>query len=91
MEPSTRNLEKKAFNTRPKIGGHMLIVMDKFTHEEHLSQALQTKNKQNKIEVTFVTGYSGIFNILNTNNRFYFKTTITNEDDFNQTTIPPGA
>ena len=38
-------LEQIAFNTRPKIEEHMLIVMDKSTHEEHLSQPLQTNNK----------------------------------------------
>ena len=39
-------LEQIAFSTRPKIEKHMLIVMDKSTHEGHLSQPLQTKNKQ---------------------------------------------
>ena len=43
----------------------MLIVIDKSTHEEHLSQPLQTKNKQLKIAVTFLTGYNGNLNITN--------------------------
>ena len=30
--------------------------MEKSTHEEHLSQTLQTKNQQNKLAVTFLTG-----------------------------------
>ena len=37
--------------------------MDKSTHEEHLSQPLQTNNKQFKIAVTFLSGYNGIFNV----------------------------
>ena len=50
----------------------MLIVMDKPTHEEHLSQPLQTNNKQFKIAVTFLTGYNGIFNVTNSNNKFFY-------------------
>ena len=69
----------------------MLIVMDKSTHEEHLFQPLQTNGKQFKIAITFLTGYNGIFNIRNENNKFYFKKTITNEDGFITITIPPGA
>ena len=51
----------------------MLIVMDKSTHEEHLSQPLQTNNKQFKIAVTFLTGYNGIFNVTNGSNNFLFQ------------------
>ena len=69
----------------------MLIVMDKSTHEEHLSQPLQTNIKQFKIADTFLTGYNGFFNVTNSNFTFYFKQTITNEEDFIQITIPPGA
>ena len=46
MELPSKFLEQIAFNTRPKIAEHMLIVMDKSTHEEHLSQPLQTNNEQ---------------------------------------------
>ena len=46
MDLSTKLFEQKDFNTRQKIEEHMLIVMDKSTHEEHLSQPLQTNNKQ---------------------------------------------
>ena len=46
MELPSKILEKMEFNTRPKIEGHMLNIMDKITHEEHLSQQLQTNNKQ---------------------------------------------
>ena len=69
----------------------MLIVMDKSTHEEYLAQPLQTNNNQFKIAVTFLTGYNGIFNVTNSNNKFYFKKTITNEDILTKNTIPPGA
>ena len=69
----------------------MLIVMDKSTHEENLSQPLETNNKQFKIAVTFLTGYNGISNITNQNSKFYFATSITDKDPFVQITIPPGA
>ena len=46
MESSSKFLPQVAHNTRPKIEEHMLIVMDKYTHEEHLSQSLQTNIKQ---------------------------------------------
>ena len=80
MEISSKLVEQIAFITRPKIGEHMLIVMDKSTHEEHLSQALQTNKKHYKIAVTFLTGYNGIFNITNSNTKFYFKKLVTDED-----------
>ena len=91
MEPPSKLLDQIACNTRPKIEEHMLIVMDKSTHEEHLYQPLKTNEKQFKIAVTFLTSYNGIFNITNSNDNFYFKKTITDADDFNQNTIPPGA
>ena len=91
MELPSKLLEQIAFNTRAKIEEHILIVMDKSTHEEHLSQPLQTNNKQFKIAVTFLTAYNGIFNVTNSNKRFYFKKTITNENGFIQITISPGA
>ena len=90
MELPSKLLEQIAFNTRPKIEEHMLIVMDKSSHEEHLSQPLQTNNKQFKIAITFLTGYNGIFNVTNENNKFYFKKTIS-DVGFIKITIPPGA
>ena len=90
MELPSKLLEQIAFNTRPKIEEHMLIVMDKSTHEEHFSQPLQTNNKQFKIAITFLTGYNGIFNVRNENNKFYFKKTVS-DDVFIKITIPPGA
>ena len=54
MELPSKLLEQIAFNTRPKIEEHMLIIMDKSTHEEHLFQPLQTNNKQFKVAITFL-------------------------------------
>ena len=88
---TSKLLEQIAFNTRPKIEEHIWIVMDESTHEEHLSQPLQTNNKQYKIAVTFLTGYNGIFNLTNENNKFYFMKSNTDGDGFVQITIPPGA
>ena len=91
MELPSKLLEQIAYNTRPKIEEHMLIVMDKSTHEEHLSQPLQTNNKQFKTAVTILTGYNGIFNVTDKNNKFYFLKSITDEDGYIQSTIPLGA
>ena len=91
MELPSKLLEQIASNIRSKIEEHMLIVLEKSTHEEHLSQPLQTNNIQFRIAVTFLSGYNGIFNVTNTNNKFYFKKTITDEDGFVQIIIPPGA
>ena len=44
LELSSKLSEQFAFNTRPKIEEHILIVMDKGTHEEYLFQPLQTNN-----------------------------------------------
>ena len=90
MEVPTRILEQIAFITRPKIEEHMLIVMEKSTHEEHLSQPLQTNNKQFKVSVTFLTGYNGVFNIRD-KNKFYFMKSISNEDGIIQINIPARA
>ena len=90
MELPSKLLEQIAYNTRPKIEEHMLIVMNESIHEEHLSQPLQTNNKQFKIAVTFLTGYNGIFNVTNRNNKFYFKKSIL-EDDFIYIRLPEGA
>ena len=48
----------------------MSIVMDKNTHEEHLSQQLQINHKHFKIAVTFLTGYNGVFNVTDKNKKF---------------------
>ena len=91
MELPSKLLEQIAFNTRHKIEEHMLIVMDKSSHEEHLSQSLQTNNKQFKMGVTFLTGYNGIFNVTSKNNNYYFIKSITDEDGYIKTTKPPSA
>ena len=91
MELPSKFLEQIAFNTRTKNEEHMLIIMDKSTHEEHLSEPLQNYNKQFKIAVTFLTGYNGIFNITNSNNKLDFIKSITDKDGYIQITIPPGA
>ena len=43
----------------------MLTVMDKSTHEENLSQLLQTNSKQIKIAVSFLTRYKRTFKVKN--------------------------
>ena len=73
MELPSKLSEQNVYNTRSRIEERILIVMNKSTHEEHLSQPLQTINKQFVIAVTFLTGYNSIFNVTNSNKKFYFK------------------
>ena len=91
MELPSKFLEQRAFNTRPKIEEHMLIVMNKSTHEEHLSQPIRTNNKQFEIAVTFLNAYNGFFNYTSSNIKFYFLKSKTDEDGYIIITIPPGA
>ena len=91
MERPSKILEQTGYNTRNRIEEHMLIVMDKSTHEEHPYQQLQTNNKQFKIAVTFLSGYNGIFNVTDKNIKFYFIKSITDKDGYIQITIHPGA
>ena len=91
MELPSKLLEQIAFNTRPKIEEHILIVMNKSTQEEHLSQPLKTNNIQFKIAVTFLTAYNGIFNVTSKNNKFFFSKSIVDDNHFNNITIPEGA
>ena len=91
MELPSKISKQIAYNTRPKIEEHMLILMDKSTHEEHLSQPLQFYFKHFKIAVTFLTGYNGFFNVTNSNKKFHFMKSITDEDGFIQIIVPPGA
>ena len=91
MELPSKLLEQIVYNTRPKIEEHMLIIMDTSVHEEHLFQPLQTNNKQFKIAVTFLSAYNGIFNVTNSNNKFYFTKSITDDDHYIMITIPSGA
>ena len=89
MHQLCKILEQIAFSTRPKFQARLFVAMDKPTQEEHLSQPLQTNNKHFEIAVTFLTGYSGIFNVTNSKNKFYFLKSI--HDDFTQIIIPPGV
>ena len=70
---------------------HILMVMDKSAHEEHLFQPLQTNKMQIKIAITFLTGYNGVFNVTNSNDEFYFAKLKTDEDGFIQIVIPQCA
>ena len=73
MEFISKLVEEISFTKRPKIEEHMLVVMDKSAHEEHLSQPLQTKTKQFKIAVTSLTGDNGIFNVTNKNKNLFLQ------------------
>ena len=88
MELSSKFLEQIAFNTGPKVEEHILIVMDKSIHEEHLPQPPQTNNKQFKIAVTFLTGYNGIFNVTD-KNKLSFAKSLT--EDYIIINIPEGV
>ena len=88
MELPTKFMQQILLKTRPKNEVHMLIVMNKSTHGEHLSQPLQTNNKQFKIAVTFLTGYNGIFNVTDKNNIFHFIKSITDKGGYIQIKIP---
>ena len=90
MELPSKLMEQIAFNTRPKNEEHLLIVMDKSTHEEHLFQPLQTNNKQFNIAVTFLSAYNGIFNVTSKNNKIIFFKSISDNDHI-QISIRPGV
>ena len=90
MELPSKLLEQIAFNTRSKIEEHILIIMDKSVHEENLFQPLQTNNKEFKIAITFLSAYNGIFNVTNSNNKFYFFKSISDEDHI-KISIRPGV
>ena len=63
MELPSKKVEQVAFITRSMIEEHMLIVMDKSIHDEHLSQPIQTNIKQFKKAFTFLSVYNGIINV----------------------------
>ena len=89
MELPSKLLEQIAYNTRPELEEHILIIMDRSIHEEHLSQPLKTNNKQFEVAVTFHACYNGIFNVTNRNNKFYFFKSIS-DDSHIQITIREG-
>ena len=71
MELPSKKIEQTAFNTRDRVEEHILIVVDKNTHEGYLSQPLQTNHKQFNIAVTFLTGYNDFFNVRHKKNFFH--------------------
>ena len=87
-ELSSKILKQIAFIKIGKTEEHLSFVRDKSTHQEQLSQPLQTNNKKFKIAVTFLFGYTGIFNIATRYVKFNFRVW-NNDKDFNQTSIPP--
>ena len=87
MELPGKLLEQIAFSTGPKSVELMLVVMGKSTHEAHSAQPLQTKNKQSKTVLTFLTGYKGISNVTDKNYIFNFTKSVDNEH-FTKTFIP---
>ena len=90
MELPSKILKQTAIKTNPEIEEPVLMVLDKSTHVQHLAQPLQTHNKQFKKAVYFLTDSNGNFNVTDKNNKFYFTVSI-NDDDFNHTTVQPGA
>ena len=56
MELPNNMLKQIAIKIRPKIEEHMMIVMDKSTHEEQLSQPSKTHNRRFWTALTFLTG-----------------------------------
>ena len=81
-----KTVEQMAFNIRPKSKELMLVIMNKSTHEELLSQQLQTNNRQFKTSVFFLPGYKRIFDVTNKNNKFFF-TKSFQDDVFTQIAI----
>ena len=90
MELPSKILEQNAFNTRPKIEEHMIIVVNNSTHEENISQPLQTHSRQCKTAVTFLAGYNGISKVTDKKKRFYF-TKIINDEHYIRIVASPGA
>ena len=58
----------------------MLNVMNESTHDETLSQPLQTNYKQFKIAITFLNVYTGLFNVTTKKNEFCLITSINDEE-----------
>ena len=90
MELPSKNLEQLAFTTRSEIEEQILIVMDKFTHEEHLSQPLQTLLESLSLLLPSLSGYFDIFNFKNKKIKIYFTRSI-NDDDFTKNSLPIGS
>ena len=65
MNVSSKQLSKKTEE-------HMLIVRDKFAHEEFSSQPLRTNNKHFEADIIFLTGCNEIFNVTNKEKNSFF-------------------
>ena len=91
MKLPSKILKQIAFNTRSKVEVHMLIVLDKSLHEEHLTLPLQNQNKLFKVAITFITVFNGSFDVTISNNKPCFAKSITDKDGFTQISIPPRA
>ena len=70
MEFPSKILEQIASNTGPKIEEQLLTFMHRSNPEEHLFQPLQSNIKLIEIAYTFLTGYNGILNVTDKNNKF---------------------
>ena len=84
MELPSQFSEQIAFNTTPKVEEHMLVGMDKSTHEESLSQGLQINNKQTKMAVSFQLVITVSLKLLKKNLKLYSAKLITDKDGFIQ-------
>ena len=70
MELPSKLSEQIANKTRTKMEEHMMIPLDKFTHEDHSIPPLPNNIKQFKIAVTILRAYNGILKDTNKNIRF---------------------
>ena len=68
----------------------MIIVTDNATHEETLSQLLQTNILQFEIGVTILTGYNDIFIVTNKTKKYIF-ISVFEAFDYTVIRIPPRA
>ena len=82
MELPSIILEQLAFSTGPEIQESILLVMKKSTHEEHLTQPIQTNNNQFKLPVIFSTGYKCLFNVKDKNIQLFYAKSVTDKDGF---------
>ena len=90
MELLSEISEQTLFNTKFKTEEFLLVVTDKSTHEENLSQPLQTNNKKFEKSVTFQSNYNDTFNVTIEKNKFYFTGSI-NDDESVEICISIGA
>ena len=56
MELPSKMLDQLAIKSRAKNEEDKIFVMDKYIHEDHLSQPLQTNKKHIKVAATFLNG-----------------------------------